>query len=350
MTEHAGRTARKRAVSRRVRLAATGLAAAFLVTGCVGDNGGDGGPGGSEGSEKPGGGSKPGADGKPLASTELTSLNYPVKLEVTGLKRTPEDLIFLEFRVTNVGSEPGDLYSALWRNQEGGDQMTPSAVTLIDAENKKLHRPLATTSGKCLCFNWDDPTIDPDEELDIWVAYAAPPKDVEKLDVQIPMAAPFFDIPISEGKASESTAGVTSDRRIYDLRLMQLDMESNTSREETGDETSIMLSADVLFELNEAKLTDKADAELKKVAGEIEGAKDKTVTIDGYTDSSGNDSINQPLSEARAATVEKKLKELVSRDDVTFKSAGHGSADPVADNESEVGRKKNRRVTVTFDK
>jgi len=72
------------------------------------------------------------------------------------------------------------------------------------------------------------------------------------------------------------------------------------------------------------------------------------VTVDGYTDNTGNDAINNPLSVARAQAVETQLKQLVTRQGVSYKAAGHGSADPVADNGNAEGRRKNRRVTVTF--
>ncbi|MBO2463761.1 OmpA family protein [Actinomadura sp. LCR2-06] len=111
-----------------------------------------------------------------------------------------------------------------------------------------------------------------------------------------------------------------------------------------------MLSSDVLFALNKADLTPRATALLQGLAKQVDASRGATVSVDGYTDTSGNDAINQPLSERRAQTVAGRLKQLVTRQGVTFAAAGHGSADPVAPNDGEQGRRKNRRVTVKFSR
>ena len=128
----------------------------------------------------------------------------------------------------------------------------------------------------------------------------------------------------------------------------QESLEGASDREESGDETSIHLSADVLFEVNESELTDKADDALEDIAKEIDGSSATTIQIDGHADDTGNDSINVPLSEDRAESVKKRLEGLVTRDDLKFETAGHGSDEPIASNSTEEGREKNRRVTVTF--
>jgi OmpA family len=84
------------------------------------------------------------------------------------------------------------------------------------------------------------------------------------------------------------------------------------------------------------------------VARQIDQSTTSTVKVDGYTDITGNDAINQPLSRRRAGTVAQRLRGLVRRQGVAFQTAGHGSKDPVANNTTEEGRRKNRRVTVTF--
>ncbi|GAA3725815.1 hypothetical protein GCM10022402_03180 [Salinactinospora qingdaonensis] len=111
-----------------------------------------------------------------------------------------------------------------------------------------------------------------------------------------------------------------------------------------------MLSSDVLFDFEESSLTDKANQTLERVAKEIDSSGATTVEIDGHTDNKGVDEINIPLSEARAKSVSKKLKELIKRDGINYEVAGHGSSQPVASNDSEKGRAKNRRVTVKFEK
>jgi OmpA family len=110
----------------------------------------------------------------------------------------------------------------------------------------------------------------------------------------------------------------------------------------------VKLSADVLFAIDKSDLTAAANAVLQDVAKQIDASTGKAVKVDGYTDSTGNDAINQPLSQNRAKSVADALRGMVTRPGVTFQTAGHGAADPVADNGTVQGRQLNRRVTVTF--
>jgi outer membrane protein OmpA-like peptidoglycan-associated protein len=69
------------------------------------------------------------------------------------------------------------------------------------------------------------------------------------------------------------------------------------------------------------------------------------LTIEGYTDSTGSAEFNQTLSEKRAETVGNYLvKQGLSSDFLTAK--GLGMSNPVADNSTAEGRKKNRRVEI----
>ncbi len=73
-----------------------------------------------------------------------------------------------------------------------------------------------------------------------------------------------------------------------------------------------------------------------------------TMIIDGYTDSTGDPNSNLLLSQARASAV---VSYFASRgiDPGRFVPIGHGSADPVASNDTEEGRAQNRRIEVTLE-
>ena len=66
----------------------------------------------------------------------------------------------------------------------------------------------------------------------------------------------------------------------------------------------------------------------------------------GYTDNTGNDSINIPLSQNRAYSVANYLKGkgVQSRID----TQGYGSQNPIADNSTAAGREQNRRVEISI--
>ncbi|RCV58000.1 OmpA family protein [Marinitenerispora sediminis] len=214
--------------------------------------------------------------------------------------------------------------------------------------------PLKLTDEEtCHCSSWrGDENLGPGGSIDIWVAFPSPPEDIESMSVTTPVTPDFLDIPVTEAEAPDSAIAdaPVAEPRVLDIRAYQDDIEGGTARTDSGDETTILLSSDVLFELNESDLTPEADDVLRQVAEEIDNASASTVEIDGYTDNTGNDRINKPLSEDRAASVEERLRELVTREGLGYEVAGHGSADPVGDNRTDEGREKNRRVTITFAK
>lgn len=74
------------------------------------------------------------------------------------------------------------------------------------------------------------------------------------------------------------------------------------------------------------------------------------IQIDGYTDNTGSDTVNIPLSSARATAVKAYFQRVapLSFPDSRFVGvAGHGSADPIASNDTAAGKALNRRVEIT---
>ncbi|WP_158681582.1 OmpA family protein [Microbulbifer pacificus] len=70
-----------------------------------------------------------------------------------------------------------------------------------------------------------------------------------------------------------------------------------------------------------------------------------TIAIEGHTDSDGDAGANQKLSEARAQAVMQMLTSA-GIDAARVTAVGVGSANPVADNSTEEGKQKNRRIAV----
>ena len=97
------------------------------------------------------------------------------------------------------------------------------------------------------------------------------------------------------------------------------------------------------FDNNSAVIKPEAKPAIDEIAALL--ARDKTLrlSIEGHTDNVGNASANKTLSTGRAASVVKTLVQagVASK---RLQSRGFGSEAPVADNRSEEGRAKNRRV------
>src|SRR5258706_4048943 len=90
-----------------------------------------------------------------------------------------------------------------------------------------------------------------------------------------------------------------------------------------------------------------SQSSLNKFATSLHNNKETNVVISGHTDNTGNDAINDPLSEKRANSVANYLKSKgVSGKRLT--TVGSGSKQPVATNETAEGRQQNRRVEVVI--
>jgi len=110
-----------------------------------------------------------------------------------------------------------------------------------------------------------------------------------------------------------------------------------------------MILKNVLFETSKAVLLLPSFLELDLVVAQMYNNPYLKVQVNGYTDNLGNETKNQALSEKRAKAV---LDYLVSRriDPVRITHAGYGSQNPIAANDTEEGRKQNRRVELVFSK
>lgn len=103
--------------------------------------------------------------------------------------------------------------------------------------------------------------------------------------------------------------------------------------------------ADVLFDFGKYNLKSDADVKLAKLAGIILAHPGLHLAIEGHTDNIGSDEANMKLSQQRADTVRDYLvQQGLAADTVT--AVGMGKADPVADNSTNEGRQKNRRVEI----
>jgi outer membrane protein OmpA-like peptidoglycan-associated protein len=119
-----------------------------------------------------------------------------------------------------------------------------------------------------------------------------------------------------------------------------------TTVERVGEDTLLVhFDSDVLFDVNSAVVDSDGRATLEDVAGVLEEYPKTAVVVQGHTDSTGSEEHNQALSERRATSVRNFL---VGRgvDDDRLAALGYGEGFPVASNDSESGRRQNRRVDI----
>jgi outer membrane protein OmpA-like peptidoglycan-associated protein len=103
--------------------------------------------------------------------------------------------------------------------------------------------------------------------------------------------------------------------------------------------------SDVSFRTGRADIEPNFRPVLDRFAQTLVANPAATVRVIGHTDSTGNDAINDPLSVNRAASVRNYIADRgVAPQRIAID--GRGSREPIADNASDVGRAKNRRVEI----
>ena len=108
-------------------------------------------------------------------------------------------------------------------------------------------------------------------------------------------------------------------------------------------ETGKFVTNNILFETGKATLKPESMEEIQKVADYMKKNPSARFEVQGHTDNQGSDAVNDPLSQQRAEAVVKAL-ESQGVDPFNLRPVGKGSHEPVADNSTDEGRAKNRRV------
>jgi K(+)-stimulated pyrophosphate-energized sodium pump len=100
------------------------------------------------------------------------------------------------------------------------------------------------------------------------------------------------------------------------------------------------------FETGSATLTPRSRQQLVDVARILNAYPNARVQIAGYTDNTGDEAANMALSRGRAESVMNALREN-GASAANLSARGLGSQNPIADNATDEGRARNRRVTLT---
>lgn len=136
--------------------------------------------------------------------------------------------------------------------------------------------------------------------------------------------------------------------KVLDIKSVVEDLGGEERREDTNSDVTFALQAEVLFPKDSSKLNPDARSRIDAIADEIKAQNATTVRVFGFTDNLGSYAHGLLLSKRRAEIVHDELAAALGSTDVTFEVRGYSEDYPIADNTSEQGRRKNRRVEVTF--
>lgn len=147
--------------------------------------------------------------------------------------------------------------------------------------------------------------------------------------------------------AARTNEADKSQRQAQDseMRVQQLESQLNELNAKQTDRGLVITLGDVLFDTNRAQLKSGGVREVQKLADALKQNPQRTVFIEGFTDSTGTESRNQELSEQRAMAVRDTFLGMgVASNRIT--TSGYGKSFPVASNDTEAGRQLNRRVEI----
>jgi outer membrane protein OmpA-like peptidoglycan-associated protein len=315
----------------------------------------------SSGEGSPGAGNPASGQAKAPGTSQSQWIMSPIptRVDVLALDRTSGKAVTLRLRFTNFGQDRQQISQftdlglglGLFEHETG-----PTGVTLV--ADRMRYYPWFEKDAGCSCTKEGalGAYLEPGETFEYFVNFPVP--RARKVTLFVPNTPPFINVPISDrpgpvtpppGQEEHDPAkAVLAEPRIEPLLEETQELDGTSERTEDDKRVEVRLAADVLFAFNKAELSPRARSVLQKVAAQINASHATVVAIDGYTDDTGDDAVNVPLSERRAAAVQRALKPLVTKPGITYTTAGHGSDDPVVSNTSPQNRRRNRRVSVTF--
>ena len=154
-----------------------------------------------------------------------------------------------------------------------------------------------------------------------------------------------------EGQVNQSKGGLAKAEKDL-LKALQPEISKGTvSVNQSGDALTINLASSLLFDSGQDQLKAGGTDALKRVGGVLTDFPDKQVHVAGYTDNVAIKGAlqkkfpsNKELSDARAYSAARALRD--GGVSTNLSAAGHGDSNPIASNNTDAGRAKNRRVEV----
>jgi outer membrane protein OmpA-like peptidoglycan-associated protein len=145
------------------------------------------------------------------------------------------------------------------------------------------------------------------------------------------------------GGAAGAAIGGVMDAQAEDLQ----DKLPNATVERVGEGIQVTFDSGILFDVNMATLRTAAQQNLRDLAASLEEYDGTDVLVVGHTDSTGEASYNQGLSERRADAARSFLLGAgLASERVT--AMGRGEEEPITTNDTEAGRQANRRVEIAI--
>lgn len=290
---------------------------------------------------------------------------------IHGVRRIPGATV-LYFSLGYAETTRNVSFFALRRRFRPGDRWNDAAwgtQQIIDPAGRRAYRALVDDNARCLCSSATATEDTPGKLFVLYEVLPPLPADVRTVDVAVgfntivtnvaveagpltPMVDPARPIELGQGwpriDSAKVAAAPAKELSIDSLETRVSDLEEEVTTVERPDEISVELATDVLFAVDSAELSPAARARIERAADVVNARASGTISIIGHTDSTGSDSHNLDLSRARAAAVRDSLQPLLTIPDPKISIEGRGEREPLDDNATVEGQRRNRRVAITF--
>lgn len=131
----------------------------------------------------------------------------------------------------------------------------------------------------------------------------------------------------------------------YDKQAKELAAIADVVKGDNG--IQVFLKNDILFDIGSAELSPNSIQTLTDLNKVLKKYPKNRIVVQGYTDSTGSDELNQKLSTQRAQAVYNYLVGTGLKT-LSISYVGYGKSNPIASNDTEEGRAKNRRVVLAI--
>ena len=255
------------------------------------------------------------------------------------------DHTVVRVEVSSDANESVGLYGMLGRHTAAA---TMNAVRMLSLEQRIAFCEVTRSGG--------NESLKPGESVDLYPVFGRLPDGMGAVDVFLPNVGVALGVPVVGAEeagfdvdsvlaAAEIDETVESGPFELNSVVVAADGSSDTEKDEAS--TTVNVSGDVLFSVDSAELSGKADELLGSVVEQLElYPSGGELAITGHTDDVADDAYNQGLSERRAKAVSDRLGGLTDLSAWKVSVSGKGESEPRVANDSDGNRQLNRRVEI----
>lgn len=280
------------------------------------------------------------------APTELRSARLALdaaekSFQEKGNEPMSRDKAYIALRKSELATTTGETFTALQKRDMDNDKLRDlgkAAATELRTTKKTLTEAeqRAEDNAKRLATTQSDLNATKTQAQVSASQAQGLAKDLDAKKVELDKSREQLD--------AERTARIEAESRLTATLQKMSDLQS--VKEETRG-LVITLSGQVLFASAKYELLPAARKALDNVAEALKASGNRTITIEGHTDSQGNAASNMTLSQRRAESVRTYL---ISRGivETEIRAEGFGKDRPIAPNTTAEGRANNRRVEIVL--